>query len=104
MTHCNRWDLLRSYAQVRELIEMLFGVVNGVSLGIHVLDGVQVPQEEGKVLDSLPHWFQWRICILCTQKCIGLVCEKFIVFAYGKCIMSELKAMLEMTTTRIHTS
>jgi len=39
--------LLRSCAYVRELIELLFGVVSGVTPDIHVLYGVHLPQGEG---------------------------------------------------------
>ena len=41
--------LLRSCAEVREPIELSFGVVSGVHPGIDVLDGVHVPQGEGAV-------------------------------------------------------
>ena len=36
--------------EVHELIELLFGVVSGVDLGIRELDGVHVPQGEGEVM------------------------------------------------------
>jgi len=42
---------MHSCVEVRELIELSFGVVSGVSLGIRVLDGVQVHQREGRVLE-----------------------------------------------------
>jgi len=35
------------YAKVREAIELLFGVVSQVSLGIGILDGVHFPQKGG---------------------------------------------------------
>jgi len=35
---------------VREPIELSFGAVSGVGPGIHVLDGVHVPQKEGAIL------------------------------------------------------
>jgi len=38
--------LLRSCAEVRESIAVSLGVVSGVGTGIHVLDGVHVPQGE----------------------------------------------------------
>jgi len=48
---------------VHELIELSFGVVSRVGPGIHVLDGVHVPQGEGAVLQIFwhlhPHWFEW---------------------------------------------
>jgi len=54
--------LLRSCAKVREPIELSFWVVNGVSLGIRVLDGIQVPQGEGAASEVFQHnWFQWHI-------------------------------------------
>ena len=49
--------LLHSCAEVREPIELLFGVVSGVTAGIHVLDGVLVPQWEGVDFGVVcPHW------------------------------------------------
>jgi len=55
-------NLLRSCAEVREPIELSFGVVSGVGPGIHVLDGVHVSQKEEAVLGiflHLRHWFEW---------------------------------------------
>jgi len=40
VSHCNEWGLLRSCAEVRAAIELSFGTLSGVILGIHVLDGV----------------------------------------------------------------
>jgi len=40
----------RSCAKLRELIELSFGMVNGVGQMMGVLDGVHVPQEEGEAL------------------------------------------------------
>ena len=37
-----------SCAEVREPIELSFGLVSGVGLGICVVDGVHVPQREGR--------------------------------------------------------
>jgi len=49
--------LLRSCAEVRAAIELSFGVVSGVTQGIHVLDGVHVPQgEQGDFGVVCPHW------------------------------------------------
>jgi len=45
--------LLRSCVEVRAAIELLFEVVSGVTPGIHVLDGVHVPQGEGWILGSM---------------------------------------------------
>ena len=39
--------LLRNCAEVREPIQLSFGVVSGLGPGIDVLDGVHVPQGEG---------------------------------------------------------
>jgi len=39
--------LLRSCAEVRGQIELLFEAVSGVDQSIHVLDGVHVPQGKG---------------------------------------------------------
>ena len=55
-----------SCAEVCEPIELSFGVVSGVSLGIYVLDGVQVLQGEGTVSEVFHlHWFEWSI--FCTE-------------------------------------
>jgi len=47
---------------MRAAIELSFGVVSGVGSGIHVLDGVHVPQKEEAVLGIFlhlrPHWFE----------------------------------------------
>jgi len=46
--------------EVRQPIDMSLGVVSGVGPGIDVLDGVHVPQEEGRFLSffaPLAHWF-----------------------------------------------
>jgi len=40
---------MRSCAEMHEPIELLFGVVSEVGLGIHELDGVHVPQGEVSV-------------------------------------------------------
>ena len=59
--------LLRSCAEVCELIKLLFGVVSGVTPtpGIHVLDGSpRASREKGGFWGRLPplaQWFQWRI-------------------------------------------
>jgi len=50
--------LLRSCVVVHEPIELSFGVVSGVGLDIHVLDGCPHAQGEGRFLS---HWFEWRI-------------------------------------------
>jgi len=56
-------NLLRSCAEMREPIEMSFGLVSGSGSGIDVLDGVHMPPKEGAVLGIFrhlcPHWFEW---------------------------------------------
>jgi len=56
-------NLLHSYAEVREPIELSFGVVSWVSPGIHVLDGgLQAPKGRGCLGDFsafAPNWFEW---------------------------------------------
>jgi len=37
--HCNQWGLCCVVVRVREPIELSFGVMSGVGLGIRVLDG-----------------------------------------------------------------
>jgi len=66
--------------KVHKLIELSFGVVSGVGIGIRVLDGVQLPQGEGEVLGffSVP-WFEWHIFL--TEMYL-LVCEKLRIFTY----------------------
>jgi len=44
--------LLRSCAEVHAAIELSFGVVSGDTPGIHVLDGVHLPQGKGWILGS----------------------------------------------------
>jgi len=64
-------DLLHSCAEVREPIELSFGVMSVVGPGIHVLDGVHVTQKEGLFggfFGILPHWFEWAKCrIFCIE-------------------------------------
>jgi len=49
---CHMGMLLRSCAEVRESVKLSFGAVSGVTSGIHVLDGVHVPQGKGWILGS----------------------------------------------------
>jgi len=56
--------LLHSCVEVRETIELSFGVVSGISLGIRVLDGVQMPQEAVSGFFA-PH--QFKRDIFCTE-------------------------------------
>jgi len=54
--------LLHSFAEVYEMIELSFRVVDGVSGGMHVLDrGPCAPK--GRVVwgDLSSHWFQWHL-------------------------------------------
>ena len=71
--------LLHSCADVRELIELSFAVVSGVTPGIHVLDGVYVPQvEKGEFwgrLSPLAQWFQCRVDCVWRH----LACQVFIM-------------------------
>jgi len=53
---------MRSCAEMREPIELTFGVVSRVGPGVGVLDRVDVLQGEGAVswvLGFSLHWFQW---------------------------------------------
>jgi len=67
MSHCNQWELwcaMCSYVEVREPIELSFGVVSGVGPSIDVLDGVHVTQGEAAVsgfFGPLAQWFQCHI-------------------------------------------
>ena len=64
---------MHSCVEVRELNELLFGVVSAVGPGIGVLHGVDVLQGEKGVSGSfLPRLFEWYIV---KQKGIRLVCE-----------------------------
>ena len=55
--------LLHGCAEVRELIELSFGVVSGVGPGIDVENGVHMPQKEEAVLRIFrhlhPYLFEW---------------------------------------------
>ena len=63
------------------MIELPFGVENGIGPGIGALDGVHLPQE-GRFWDfSLNGVFE---CIFKTEKCIRLVREKLTIFPYGQ--------------------
>jgi len=51
---------------------MPFGMVSGVATGIHVLDGVHVPQKVEAILGIFQHlrpqWFEWAEWrIFCTE-------------------------------------
>jgi len=80
--------LWRSRAEVRELIELSFGVVSGMGSGIRVLDGGR-DHPRGRVVFRV----LWSIIGLNGFLfCVGkgetylLVCEKFTIFPYGQCI------------------
>jgi len=84
-------NLLRSCVEVRTAIELSFGVVSGVGPGIHVLDGVHVPQGEWAVSSMIsgifrhlrglrPFRLNGRNDVLFVDKCIQLVCEKLTIF------------------------
>jgi len=50
--------LLFSCVEVLELIELLLGVLSGVGQGMVVLDGVHMPQMEGRLFCGFcSHWF-----------------------------------------------
>jgi len=60
--------LLRSCAEVRAAIKLWFGVVNGVTPGIYVLDGIHVPQGEGMDFGVVcPHWPNGFNGIFCNR-------------------------------------
>jgi len=65
--------LLHSCVEVREPIELSFGVMSGVSLCIRVLDGIQVPQREGKFwsfsppLASMAYFSHRNVFDLCVK-------------------------------------
>jgi len=71
-SHCNQLGLCCVF--VREPTELSFGVVSGINSGIHVLDGVHMPQGEGTVSRSFQH--------LCP---IGLSGQNEVFFAQ-KCL------------------
>jgi len=77
--------LFRTYVEVHEPIELSFGMMCGVSLGICVLDGVNVPQWEKGIMGSFClHLFQLHKSLLFAQKCIQLLHEKLRIFPYGQ--------------------
>jgi len=62
------FSLLRRCVEVREPIELSYGVVSGVGPGIDLLHGVHMPQGEGAVSGIFRHlrphsfeWAEWRI-------------------------------------------
>jgi len=70
-------NLWRCCAKVRELIELSFGVVSGVSSGIGVLDGVHVTQREGEVLEVFHvGLLVWNLPLRCRQRNVFGLCEK----------------------------
>ena len=69
---------------------MPFGVVSGVGSGTGVLDGVHVPQGEGKVFwggEVLPIRFNGLLSVFFKQKCIRLVHKKLTIFSYRQYII-----------------
>jgi len=66
-SHCNQWPmgpLLCSCAEVRGLIELLFGVVSGVTQAFMYCVGSTCLNGKGGFWGRLPplaQWFQWRI-------------------------------------------
>jgi len=62
--------------------------VSGVGLGIHVLDGVHVPQGKGGFWGRLPplaQWFQFN-AIFCNRN-VGLFDSCMIIFPHGQYIV-----------------
>jgi len=63
--------LLCSCAEVREPIELSFGMVSGVGPGIHVLDGGSCAPKEGAVLGIFRHLhpigLNGRMTYFCTE-------------------------------------
>jgi len=49
--------------KVRELIELLFGVVSRVDEQMGVLDGSMCPKGRGGLGDFAPHWFEWLLLL-----------------------------------------
>jgi len=78
-------------AEVREPIELSFGVVSGVSPGIHVLDGIHVPQKEGAFWGIfrhlLPIGLNRQNDLFFAQKFNRLICEKLTIFSYGQAVI-----------------
>ena len=68
--------LLHSFVEVREPIELSFGVMSGIGLGIRALDERPRAPREGEDFGGFrPRWFEWHSL---EQKCIRLVREKLI--------------------------
>ena len=73
--------------EVRRAIELSFGVVSGVSPGIHVLDG-RPRASGGRGCFWRRFWHFWHLRMHCfnrrhdAEKCIRLVCEKLTIFPY----------------------
>ena len=68
-------NLLHSCAKVCEPIELSFGMVSGVSLGIGVLDGIQCAPRE-RFCGVLMSVYQYRICHCIADRDVFGSCEE----------------------------
>ena len=97
--------LLRSCAEVRAAIELSFGVVSGVTPGIHVLDGSPRASRGGVVSGMVLGIFR-HLRMHCfnrrhdADKCIRFVCEKLTIFPYADYIVEFLSNSLSYDVVR----
>ena len=80
-------------------------MVSGVGPGIHVLDAVHVPEEEGTVWEIFfgvcaPIGWNWQNVVFFAQKFIRLVREKKTVFPYGQDTLESAFHWLSEDTAR----
>jgi len=94
--------LLRSCGEVREPIELSFGVMNGVDAGIDVQNGgpcgLKGRGEFWGCLPPLTQWFQWPNF---QEKYIQLVHEKLRIFPYVQHIIGIYVSLAFQKCTQI---
>ena len=97
--------LLCSCAEVHEPIELSFGMVSGMGPGIDVLDGSMCLKGNGLFLGFFgicaPTRLNGQNDVLIVQKCIRLMCEKLIIFAYGQYILGIYVSLAFQRCTQV---
>jgi len=80
-------NLLHSCVEVRETIELSFGVVSVVGPSVWGSSNARGKGVSGGFAEFFSHSFQW--CIV-KQNCTRLVCEKSTIFPYGQDIVENV--------------